>query len=156
LRALGLLVHSPALVDKEPFALMLRGFSSESSADRAAATRLLSEATLTTAELTQLAEAMVAASPVERALLLRAFGRSSDSAAGRALLAAARRGALDGAPAAQIEAALAKYPPDLRASAQPLFDALERAASERKERLVELERAFAAGNPRRGEELFRA
>jgi putative heme-binding domain-containing protein len=122
---------------------------------RRAAAQALAAAPLDDAQLTELATALASAGPLELPVLVSAFERSAGPAVGAAFVHSLHKlKSLPGVTPAALTQALAKYPPDIRASAEPLLQKLNPDAAAQKARLAELEPLLAGGDPSRGQAVF--
>jgi putative heme-binding domain-containing protein len=125
------------------------------AAVRANAAFVVERTTLTTEELTTVADAIESAGPLYAPRLLGAFVRSKDDAAARALIAAL------GKPTAQasvrpdaLRAVLANYSEAVRSEARPLLASLDAATNRQGQRLEQLLAAMQPGDVRRGQQVF--
>lgn len=142
----------------EPFFKLLKGGlrPDTQTLERLAAARALGEAPLSSPQLIELAEALPDAGPLVVPVLLRAFARSQAEPVGLALIAALNRSAA-GANLSpdELGGMLRKYPATVQAASADLLrrlggDGLEK----QKARLAELGGLLAAGDAKRGREVF--
>jgi putative membrane-bound dehydrogenase-like protein len=122
---------------------------------RLAAAQALAEAPLDDAQLKQLAESVAHAGPLELPALLRAFERNSSADVGAALLKSLDTSkSLTSLTPAALSMALAKYPEDVRRSADGLLKKINPDADAQAVKLKELEPLLAGGSPNRGQSVF--
>jgi hypothetical protein len=122
---------------------------------RDAAATALARAKLDQEELTDLADAMKTAGPLEIARLLPAFEGSSDEGVGRRLVGALRESpASSSINAGSLKQVLAKFPDPIRREGADLIDALGEDAGAQAARLDELAERLKGGDIRRGQTVF--
>jgi putative membrane-bound dehydrogenase-like protein len=143
-------------VDPADFRLLLGELAADRPPlERLAAAQALSAAPLDDAQLAELAGAVGHAGPMELPALLGPFERSGTATVGRALLDALDASkALTSLTPAGLTSALAKYPDEVRQSAQPLLAKINPDAAAQQARLAELEPLLAGGDPSRGQSVF--
>ncbi len=142
--------------DQSLFAFLLSKLPrAETVAKRTTAADVLARAKLAPAQLTQLAETMRSAGPVEVDRLLAAFEQSSDEALGLKLLnALAASPAVSSLRADAIKAHLAKYGPAVQNEVQALLAKINVDAAKQKAQLEKLLPTLSAGDIRRGQLVF--
>jgi putative membrane-bound dehydrogenase-like protein len=122
---------------------------------RSAAADVLSQAKLTTGQLTVLAESLRSVGPLERDRVLAAFAQTTDETVGLKLI-----GELSSLPSGaglrvdMIKSTLAKYGGAVPAKAQELCNQINADAEKQKTRLEELLGAMNGGDVRRGQAVF--
>jgi putative membrane-bound dehydrogenase-like protein len=123
--------------------------------DRLAAAQAIAASPLDDAQLTELAQKLPHAGPLELASLIAPFARSGEANVGHALVAALQKSkALAGVTPAGLEAAIEKYPPEVRAAAAPLLAKINPNTAAQKARLAELEPLLTGGDKSRGQSVF--
>jgi putative membrane-bound dehydrogenase-like protein len=116
---------------------------------------LLGELAADRAPLARLAQALPDAGPMELPALLLPFERTASAAVGQALVKSlASSKALTSLTPAGLTQALAKYPAEVRQSAEPLLAKISPDLEAQRARLAELEPLLAGGDPSRGQSVF--
>ncbi len=124
-------------------------------AERLAAAEALGKFKLTSMQRKKLLPLVDSVSPLELTWLLAAFAGDADPATGRALLAALEASSAKGTlNERQLREALAAYPAEVRAAAEPLLISLHPAESDRAVRLASVLETLPAGDAKRGSEIF--
>ncbi len=122
---------------------------------RTTAADVLARATLSTAQLSRLADALRTAGPLEVDRLLVAFEQSTDEAIGLKLIAAlTQSAAVSSLRIDALKLHLAKYGPPVQKQAEALYALLNVDAAKQKARLEQLMTALSAGDIRRGQLVF--
>jgi putative heme-binding domain-containing protein len=122
---------------------------------RGLAAEAISEATLTPAQLQQLAARLPRAAPLELDRLLTPFAQSTDEAAGKALVATLHAPELRAALTVDaIRQRLAKYPATVQTEADKLYAELDAEHAQALARLESTLAALPAGDIRRGQAIF--
>ncbi len=130
------------------------------AADAPVATRLLAadvlgKARLDELQLAALADAMVAAGPLEADRLLPAFERSTNETTGLRLIdALGRSSAIGSLRADMIRPRIAKYGPAVQAKAEELYAKLNVDSAKQKARVDEVLATLSKGDIRRGQAVF--
>jgi putative heme-binding domain-containing protein len=123
--------------------------------ERLTAARALGASRLAGKQLLQLAEYLPKAGPTEGMLVLPAFSRSRDSAAGLALVDALKRSpAVALMSVGDLDRLLAPYPEKVQESAKPLRARLAAQLEQRRADLARLAARLPPGNARRGQAVF--
>jgi putative heme-binding domain-containing protein len=122
---------------------------------RVSAAQGLGGATLTTAQLGTLTQALPQAGALELPKLLGAYEKSSNAKVGRPLVEAlSKAAALESLQGDALRKILQNYPAEVRQAAEPLLKKLEVDTEQMKARLAELESVLHGGEPGRGREVF--
>jgi putative membrane-bound dehydrogenase-like protein len=123
---------------------------------RLSAAEALGHASLVDAELNTLSSRLLTkAGPLELPRLLGAFEAGKSADVGRRLVAALGKAqALASLAGDMVRRALASYPDEVRAAAQPILKKLEVDVEAQRAKLAELEPVLASGDARRGRDLF--
>jgi putative heme-binding domain-containing protein len=122
---------------------------------RGLAAEAISEATLTPAQLQQLAARLPRAAPLELDRLLTPFAQSTDEAAGKTLVATLHAPELRAALTVDaIRQRLAKYPAAVQTEADKLYAELDAEHAQALSRLESTLSALPAGDIRRGQAIF--
>jgi putative membrane-bound dehydrogenase-like protein len=156
LDALAAIQGGVPTVDDEVFALLRAGLEpSRPPAVRVAAAGIVERATFNQAQLFALAETLESAGPLELPRLLPAFDRSADEDVGLRMISAleASRSRLS-VRGEILRPRLAKYPPSVRERGEALLASLNSDVAKQVQRLEELLPTLAAGDVRRGQEVF--
>jgi putative membrane-bound dehydrogenase-like protein len=147
----GLTAVDPALFDY----LRARMDPEEPVAIRGLAADVLTRATLTSEQLSSLADAMKGMGPMEVDRLLAAFEKSTDEAVGLHLLAALKASpARAGLRADAVKSRLAKYNARVQQEADGLYALLNVDAAKQRAKLEELLAGVGGGDIRRGQAVF--
>ncbi|GAC1465580.1 MAG: c-type cytochrome [Isosphaeraceae bacterium] len=124
-------------------------------ASRSAAANLLSKATLDTAQLLALTDAVKAAGPLEMDRLLTAFENASDNTVGEKLIEALKHSSAIGSLRIDmIKPRIAKFGEQVRREADTLYATLNADAAKQNVRLESLLPTLKGGDVRRGQEVF--
>jgi putative membrane-bound dehydrogenase-like protein len=122
---------------------------------RLVAADAIGRATLDNNQLGALANAVLAAGPLELPRLVLPFSRSGDANAGRKLVAALEKSpGLESLTPEAIREALARMPEEVRKSAEPLLKRVSADLEQQRAKLEELKDAAAGGDPARGRQVF--
>jgi putative membrane-bound dehydrogenase-like protein len=147
----GLTAVEPSLFDY----LLARLGLEEPVANRGLAADVLTRATLTSAQLIALADAMKALGPMEVDRLLAAFEKTADEEAGLHLLGALKASsARAGLRANAVKSRLTKYSARVREEAEGLYVILNVDAGKQRAKLEELLAGVNGGDIRRGQAVF--
>jgi putative heme-binding domain-containing protein len=128
-----------------------------SPVERLAAARALADATLTADQQRQVAGLLAKADPLVLPVLADALEKGGDAATGAAIVASLSQSpGLGNLSTARVGRLLAKYPPEVRQSAEPLVAQLRAKSEGQLERLTELSKLVATGGEaRKGRQVFR-
>ncbi len=156
-----LLALSPLTLEAEEFTLLLSALRGKDQTDQSdlkdTAAAVLSQASLSPAQLTALAPQLVDCRLVHRPLLLRAFSKATDKTLGLALVEHLEKsGALAALSAQDAAECLGKFPPDVQQRLTAAQAKLNPGAAEQKARLDTLERTLPAGDALRGKVVFQS
>lgn len=149
---------SPRLapVPDDLFELAIDGLApSHEPLSRATAARVLSAMPLSNEQLSVVAAELARADPLIIPALVNAFGRSTDAASGRLLLAALdSRESLDQFPAEQVSGLIRRLPPELQVEASSVVGRLGVDLEEQKQRMQDLADLMDGGDILRGKQVF--
>lgn len=140
----------------EIFAFLLHELDPKNAVSvRTGAADVLSRASLSTAQLLALADAVKAAGPLEVDRLLSAFEKSTDDAVGRKLVAAVKgSSAFASLRVDMLKPRFDKFGPSVRAQADEIYARLNVNAAEQKARLEAMLPTLNDGDVRRGQAVF--
>jgi len=125
--------------------------------DRMAAAQAVANASLSPAQLRQLAQLLTDASPLELPTLLPAFANSSDEELGRLVVASLEKSpGLSGLRPQDLERALGKFPAAIREAAGKLAARSQVGREEQLAKLAYYEQRLAGGNPALGKAIFKS
>ncbi len=140
----------------ERFAFARKHLSGDHPATlRGHAAEALSKAELSAVQLAEVAKAIPTASPLDFEKLLAVFGKSTDEAAGLALVAALAEPKVRAAiRAEQVKPILAKYPKAVLAEAEKLYKLLDADRADMTKKLDTILADTKPGDVRRGQAVF--
>jgi putative heme-binding domain-containing protein len=142
-------------LDTPQFALLMDALDEPQALVRLSAAETLARAPLSRDQRTQVLSSLRNASVLEAPKLLAAFETGGDAELGhQLLLVVSRSPGLARLQPALLEAALAKFPAEVREAAAPLLARLAPDSTRQQARLASLEGALAAGDIQRGHTLF--
>ncbi|MDB5351802.1 MAG: putative rane-bound dehydrogenase [Planctomycetota bacterium] len=122
---------------------------------RLAAAGVLARAKLSADQLTNLADALRVAGPLDAADLLAAFDHTTDDAIGRKLVAALKDSpALTSLRVETLKPRFAKFGQPVQDAAASLYDLIERGAADQRAKLDDLTKTIPEGDVRRGQAVF--
>jgi len=125
------------------------------SLTRLASASVLSRLNLNDSQLLSLADPLNSAEALEVPYLLAAFSRSRSSTVGLRLVRSLEKSpGLDGLSPDSLRQALKEFPADAQTAAGPLLERLQKAVTDQKARLDELEPILADGNKTIGRTIF--
>lgn len=156
LDALSVLPREAVSTDSALFAVLRESQgASQPALIRSAGAGIVERAALTRAQLTEVVAWTGNAGPLELPRLLRAFDADGDEALGMTLLAALERAASRSSLRPDVlRPRLAKYSPAVQARADALLSSVNLEAAAQARRIDDLAAAVAAGDIRRGQQVF--
>jgi len=143
-------------LDSALFGLMLRTLNaSNPPLVRVNAAAVASRARLSESQLLVLADNLPALGPLELSRVLSAFDAVTNESIGLKLVARLKEAkAISGIPADALRTRFSKFPASVQKEAEPLLAQISVDSASRKRRLDDIEKSLAAGDHRRGQNIF--
>ncbi|MCY2964450.1 MAG: HEAT repeat domain-containing protein, partial [Planctomycetota bacterium] len=157
-QALAAAPGGPGELDEGLFALVVEPLRREAEvAQRLSAVEVATRSKLNPAQLIEIARLMTSVGPLEADRLLSVFKDQTDLAVGNALVAGLNEStAMNSLRVDALKATFAKFPAEIQAAAQPLYDRLNAEAGRQKEKLAAVMESLKTktGDVRRGQAIF--